>query len=78
MFYQSIFNKNINNWQLNNIKQKQEIFLGSTLEKENNLPYWANLSPNEIKYLLQKKELFHELSNEYNQPNVGNKNRLKL
>ena len=36
------------------------MFKDSILEKENNLPYWAKLSPNEIKYLLQKKELFNE------------------
>ncbi len=80
MFGKSKFNQDINNWQLNNIQEKRFIFTGSILEKENNLPYWANLEPDEIKYLLQKQELFHELSNKFSQPqpNVSHKNRLKL
>ena len=78
MFYASKFNKNLHQWDLKSIHNKYNIFKDSVLEKENNLPYWTHLSFDEIQNILLKKELFHELSNEINHPNVDNKNRLKL
>lgn len=38
MFFNSLFNKNISKWNLLNVMHN--MFKGSTLEKENNLPKW--------------------------------------
>ena len=78
MFAYSAFNQNLNDWQLKNIQNKRGTFTGSALEKENNLPFWAKLSPDEIKQYLEKKQLFNELNNEFNQTNITHTNKLKL
>ena len=47
--------------------------------KENKLPYWANLSSQEINHILQKKDLFNEIYNEINSTAIINtKTKLKL
>ena len=43
------FNKNLHQWNLKSIQDKNNIFKDSVLEQESNLPYWANLSSEEIK-----------------------------
>lgn len=78
MFYASSFNKNLNQWSLKSIHDKYNIFKDSLLEKENNLPYWSNLSFDEIQNILQKKEFFQELNNELIQKNTSSQNKLKL
>jgi len=43
MFYQSAFNQNIEAWTPKKLKDKTGIFDGSSLEAENNLPYWSTI-----------------------------------
>ena len=69
-------NQNLNDWQLKNIQNKRGTFTGSALEKKNNLPYWASLSPDQIKQYLEKKQLFNELNNEFNQTNITHTNKI--
>ena len=78
MFEHSDFNQDLNNWNLKNIQDKNSIFINCALEKEENLPYWANLSLDEIQYILHKKELFNQLNNEINQNKINSKNKLKM
>ena len=78
MFQNSDFNQDLNNWNLKNIQDKSSIFINCALEKEDNLPYWANLSIEKIKDILHKKELFNQLYNEMNQKNINNKNKVKI
>ena len=78
MFQHSDFNQDLNNWHLRNIQNKNFIFLNSSLEKEENLPYWADLSSEEIKNILQKKDLFNSLNNQINQTNIPLKNKVKI
>lgn len=78
MFQHSDFNQDLNNWTLRKIQNKNSVFLNSTLEKEENLPYWADLSLDEIQYILHKKELFNSLNNQINQTNIPLKNKVKI
>ncbi len=78
MFAYSFFNQNLNDWELKNIQNKRGIFTSSVLEQNNKLPYWASLSPDQIKQYLEKKQLFNKLNNEVNQTNINSKNKLKL
>ncbi len=78
MFSFSKFNGDLSNWKLSRIKNKRFIFQESTLEKENNLPYWANLSNKQIKEYLEKQELFNQLNNETSLKNINSKNKLKI
>ena len=77
-FYHSQITHSLDNWTLINIKEKNDIFTGSTLEKENKLPYWVNLSKEEIKQYIKTQEIFQKLKNELIQTNINNKNKLKL
>jgi surface protein len=78
MFYKSQFNQDIHNWKLNNIKEKIFVFEESMLEKENNLPFWAVLSNEEIKQYIKTQETFHKLNNQLIHKNISNKNKLKI
>ena len=78
MFQHSDFKQDLNNWTLRKIKNKNSVFLNSTLEKEENLPYWADLSSEEIQNILQKKDLFNSLNNQINQINIPLKNKVKI
>ena len=64
MFSNSQFNQNLNDWELKNIQNKRGAFTCSALEKDNHLPFWSKLSPDEIKQYLEKKQLLNELNNE--------------
>jgi len=63
MFYQSAFNQNIEAWTPKKLKDKTGIFDGSSLEAENNLPYWASVN---IEFLEQAINA-HELQKKFNQ-----------
>ena len=77
-FQESQFNQNLNEWKLKSINNTCNMFKDSILEKENNLPYWANLSPKEINQYINKKELFNELNNEVNSTHLIHNNKLKI
>lgn len=81
MFYMSNFNQNISQWKLYNIQNNKLAFKNSKLEKENNLPYWASLSPDELRQYMKTQENFKALTNEIysnNHKNINSKNKLKL
>ncbi len=78
MFYMSNFNQNISQWKLHNIQNNKLAFKNSKLEKENNLPYWAHLSPDEVKQYIKIQETVQELNNQLIQKNISSKNKLKL
>ena len=78
MFYMSNFNQNISQWKLPNIQNNKLAFKNSRLEKENNLPPWANLSPDDIKQYMKTQENFKALNNEIHSNNISSKNKLKL
>ncbi len=77
-FYHSKITHNLDNWIVTKAQEKNDIFTDSILEKNGQLPYWTNLSLDEIQHILEKEELFNQLNNEIHHNNIINKTKLKL
>lgn len=74
MFEKSQFNHDLSNWKPISVIEKDNLFKGSLLRKNQKLPYWADIEPKFMKYAINAYELNHKL----NQQNTNKKPSLKI
>ena len=78
MFYESQFNQDISDWKPFSLKNKEYTFNNSVLEKNNNLPYWANIEPKFINSAINYYHLQKKLNQELNQNTTNKKLTVKV
>ena len=61
-FADSMFSQDISNWKPKKLKSKTNAFIGTKLEKDNLVPYWANVSVKILGQAIEAYELQAKLS----------------
>ena len=78
IFIESQFNGDISDWKPLSIIKKIDMFRFSTLEQNNNLPYWANIEPEFIKSAINAYELNQKLNQDLTKKDNNKKTSIKV
>ena len=76
VFADSIFSQDISNWKPKKLKSKINAFIGSQLEKDNLIPYWANVEVEFLEQAIDAYQLQNRLIDKLDP--VGSKEAIKI